>query len=191
MAITTRDLAPELWPAVEALFGPRGACGGCWCQAWRLEPGEKWATIKGATAKERLRTGVLSGTVLGALAFDGAKPVGWCTYGPRRSFPRLELARTLRCDDAERVWSLPCFFVARGYRAKGVATALLAHAVDAMAQRGVEVVEGYPAKPNAAGRYVDTFAWTGTRSLFAKAGFVVVGNPDGSKQRVRRALTTG
>jgi len=189
MDITTRDLAPELWPAVEALFGANGACGGCWCQAWRFEPGEKWSTIKGARAKERLHDGILAGTVHGVLAFEGEKPVGWCTFGPRLSFPRLALARTLRCDDAERVWTIPCFFVVRGYRGKGVATALLDHAVRAMVGRGVAIVEGYPTKPDESGRYISSFAWTGTRSLFAKAGFVVVGNPEGNKQRVRKALT--
>ena len=188
MDITTRDLAPELWPAVEVLFGATGACGGCWCQAWRFAPPEKWSTIKGATAKERLHAGILAGTVHGVLAFDGDTPVGWCTFGPRLSFPRLALARTLRCDDAERVWSIPCFFVARGYRGRGVATALLDHAVKSMVRRGVEIIEGYPTKPNESGRYIAGFAWTGTRSLFGKAGFVVVSNPEGSKQRVRRAL---
>ena len=189
MRITTRDLAPGLWPAVEVLFGATGACGGCWCQAWRFERGEKWSAIKGACAKERLRSGILAGTVYGILAFDGEMPVGWCTFGPRLSFPRLALARTLRCDDAERAWSIPCFFVARGYRGKGVATALLDHALKTMARSGVEIVEGYPTKPDDSGRYIASFAWTGTRSLFAKAGFVVVGNPGGSKQRVRKTLT--
>jgi hypothetical protein len=70
-----------------------------------------------------------------------------------------------------------------------VATALLDHAVRTMAGSGVKIVEGYPTKPNESGRYIASFAWTGTRSLFAKAGFVVVGNPEGSKQRVRKALT--
>ncbi|NTV04038.1 GNAT family N-acetyltransferase, partial [bacterium] len=45
--ITTRELTPSLWPQVEELFGAKGACGGCWCQAWRIGPGEKWDEIKG------------------------------------------------------------------------------------------------------------------------------------------------
>ena len=188
MVLTTRELTPELWPQVERLFGANGACGGCWCQAWRIAKGERWDDVKGASAKQRLRRGIEAGTTMGALAFDGDTPVGWCTYGPRPSFPRLDRAPSLRCDDAERVWSIPCFFVVRGYRGQGVATALLAHAVRSMAAHGAALVEGYPAKPNADGKYIAAFSWTGTRSLFAKAGFTLAGNPDAGKVRVRKEL---
>jgi len=187
-AIRTRELGPALWPQVEQLFGARGACGGCWCQAWRVAPDESWSEVQGATAKARLRRGIRAGTVHGILAFEGETPVGWCTFGPRLSFPRLARARTLQCDDAERVWSIPCFFVARGHREQGVATAMLQHALRVMTRRKVEIAEGYPSKPDPSGRYIPTFAWTGTRSLFAKAGFRVVGNGRGSKQRVRKVL---
>lgn len=188
MKLTTRELTPELWPQVETLFGSKGACGGCWCQAWRIGPGEKWDEIKGDPAKARLRAGVADGSVHAVLAFKGERPVGWCTFGPRLSFPKLARARTLKCDDAERVWSITCFFIVRDHRGRGVATALLAHALKAMKRRQVAIVEGYPSKPDAAGNYVPTFAWTGTQSLFRKAGFEVVGNPDGGRQRVRLML---
>jgi GNAT superfamily N-acetyltransferase len=125
MKIETRDLSPALWPQVENLFGAKGACGGCWCQAWRIEKGERWRDVQGSEAKERLRRGILDGTTLGVLAFDGETPIGWCTYGPRDSFPRLNRAPSLACDDLWRVWSVPCFFVRRDYRRKGAARALL------------------------------------------------------------------
>jgi GNAT superfamily N-acetyltransferase len=188
MRVVTKELTPDLWPELENLFGSNGACGGCWCQAWRIEKGERWADIKGPVAKTRLREGVVNGSVYGILAFVEEKPVGWCNIGPRNSFPRLNRARTLKCDDSGEVWSIPCFFVARGYRRKGVATALLKHALQAIKQRGIQIAEGYPAKPDAGGRYIDTFAWTGTQTLFQKAGFTVAGNPEGSKQRVRKAF---
>jgi hypothetical protein len=35
-------LTPALWPALEQLFGPNGACGGCWCMWWRIEKGERY-----------------------------------------------------------------------------------------------------------------------------------------------------
>jgi predicted GNAT family acetyltransferase len=149
--IETKDLTPELWPAFEKLFGKNGACGGCWCMAWRIEKGERWDEVKGPTAKRRMRTLVTKGKALGVLAFAGNEPVGWCAYGPRADFPKLDRARTLTCDDAERVWSIPCFFVKNGWRGKGVATALLKHALQSLRQEGAEIAEGYPVKPSKGG----------------------------------------
>jgi GNAT superfamily N-acetyltransferase len=191
MRITTEELTPDLLPELENLFGANGACGGCWCQAWRIENGERWNDIKGAIARERLRAGVHNGSVHGVLAFVQARPVGWCTFGPRDSFPRLNRARTLKCEDSAQVWSIPCFFVARGYRRQGVAAALLRHALRAIRGRGGKIAEAYPSKPDDAGRYIDTFAWTGTQALFKKAGFTGVGNPEGGKQRVRKVTGRG
>ena len=188
LQVTTKDLRPDMWPQVESLFGLNRACGGCWCQAWRIEKGEKWVDIKGATAKERLRQGVMGGQVFAIIAFVEDKPVGWCTYGPRVTFPRLNRSPSFKCEDAEQVWSLPCFFVARGYRGKGIARAMLEHALRTMENRGVKIAEGYPSKPGKDGRYIDAFSWAGTRSLFEKAGFTVAGNPDGGKQHVRKIL---
>jgi GNAT superfamily N-acetyltransferase len=189
MKIETRELEPSLWPALEELFGSNGACGGCWCMSWRRQPGDDWEANKGAVNKARLKKLVASGTAHGILAFCGDQPVGWCSFDRRVDYARLDRAPSLKCDDAERVWSIPCFFVHRKFRGQGVATALLRHALKAIRRRGGEIAEGYPVKPcKNGGKTPAAFAWTGTRSLFAKQGFVVVGNPDGGKQRVRKEI---
>src|SRR5690242_5253190 len=36
MKLTIRPLTPDLWPALEDLFGDNGAVGGCWCMYWRI-----------------------------------------------------------------------------------------------------------------------------------------------------------
>jgi hypothetical protein len=37
MKLTIRPLTPDLWPALEDLFGnKKGACNGCWCMYWRI-----------------------------------------------------------------------------------------------------------------------------------------------------------
>jgi GNAT superfamily N-acetyltransferase len=190
MDLRTEDLGLSSWPSVEVLFGENGACGGCWCQAWRIEKGERLADVMGAVAKDRLRRGIENGTTFGVLAFDGKTPIGWCTYGPRTSFPRLERARTLRCEDAGSVWSIPCFFVLRAYRRKGVARALLDHALRAMVGRGATIAEGYPAAPNKDGSYIAAFSWTGTIPLFERAGFAITGCATTSKRRMRKCLST-
>ena len=38
--LTFYPLTPERWKDFEELFGPRGACGGCWCMWWRLKRSE-------------------------------------------------------------------------------------------------------------------------------------------------------
>ncbi len=190
MRLTTRELKPDLWPQLKELFGSNGACGGCWCMSWRLKKGERWDDIKGSRARDRFRRLVKADRAHGILAFAGPQAVGWCAMGPRLDFHRLQRARTLRCDDPEDVWSLPCFFVKRDYRHQGVAGLMLRAALKALDKRGVRIAEGYPVKPpRDAGTISPAFAWTGTRSLFADAGFEVVGNKDGAKQRVRKILS--
>jgi GNAT superfamily N-acetyltransferase len=188
MGYTTKEVKPALWPEIKKLFGSNGACGGCWCQAWRTEKGESWSDIKGSVARERLRSGIRNGTTQGILAFDAGVPIGWCTFGPRNTFPRLNRATTLGCNDSSLVWSVPCFFVSRRYREKGVATLMLNHAILIMKRNEVQIAEAYPSKPDKEGRTISAFSWTGTRSLFKKAGFTLAGNPSGSKQRVRKNL---
>lgn len=189
VTITTRELTPDQWPVLERLFGANGACGGCWCQHWRLPEGQRWEEVKGAEARRRLEEQVRAGETRGVLAFDGDEPVGWATFGPRTSFPRLDRSRTLACDDADRVWSLPCFFVRAGRRGQGVATALLEGALAALRARGAEVAEAYPVRPKRAGEAIPAaFAWTGTRAMFDRAGFSLAGNEGGGKERVRLPL---
>jgi len=184
--LTVRDLSPALWPALETLFGPRGACGGCWCMYWRPEKGECWEDLKGAPAKRRFRQLVATGKARGAIAFAGKEPVGWIAYGPRPDFPRLDRARTLTCDDADEVWALPCFFIKAGWRDRGVAGALLAHALKSLRKKGAKVAEGYPVNLKPGQRLPNAFAWTGTRSIFRDAGFELAGPGGTSKVRMRR-----
>jgi len=36
MQLKIRPLTPDLWPALEDLFGHKGACNGCWCMYRRI-----------------------------------------------------------------------------------------------------------------------------------------------------------
>ena len=101
-SLEIRELTPELWPAFEKLFGPNGACAGCWCMWWRIPEGERFKDVRGAEAKRRQRKLVLAGKSRGLLAFADGEPVGWCAYGRRTEFGALARSRTLACDDAEQ-----------------------------------------------------------------------------------------
>jgi hypothetical protein len=84
---------------------------------------------------------------------------------------------------------LRCAVVARSAEDQVVGGDAQPH-VERRAVRGFSTLaEGYPVKPAKDGKPLPAaFAWTGTRSLFAGAGFEVVGNPEGGKARVRRFL---
>lgn len=186
---TIQALTPARWDDFEALFASaKGVCGGCWCMFWRLEKGESYDALKGEPARLRMRRLVQAGEALGALAYDGDVPVGWLSYGPRRGYPKLDRAPSLRVDDADRVWSLPCFFVKSGYRGKGVARALLEHALEALSAHGARIAEAYPVAPKEGGKVSAAFAYTGVVSLFEKAGFALVQQRPQGKQRMRKAL---
>lgn len=169
--IAVRDLTPDDWPTVRALFGKNGACGGCWCMYWKVpRGGQLWEDVKGAKNQRAFRRLVTSGEQLGCLAFAQEEPVGWCSVGPRASYPRMERSRVLRCDWDEGTWSVPCFYVPARWRGRGVASALLAGAVDLARRHGARVLEGYPVVPKSA-QVPGAFAWTGVPVLFERRGF--------------------
>ena len=170
--LQVRPLTPERWPDLVRLFGERGACGGCWCMWWRL-PRSRFVQQKGPGNKRGFQRIVAAGDAPGLLAYHEGEPVGWCAVAPREIYPRLERSRVLKRVDAEPVWSVTCFFVARPMRRRGVTVALLEAAVWYAQARGARIVEGYPVEPRRGG-IPDTFAWTGTASAFRRAGFVEV-----------------
>ena len=162
-------VTPDRWNDLETLFGPRGACGGCWCTYWRMRRSE-FEQLKGEGNRQFLKSIVDSGEVPGLLAYHAGKPVGWVSLEPRPAFPALERSRILKPVDEKSVWSVVCFFVAKGYRRKGMTVALLKAAVEYARQQGAEIVEGYPVEPKQ-GSVPDPFVYTGLASAFRQAGF--------------------
>lgn len=176
-------VTPDRWDDVEVLFGSQGAVGGCWCMHWRLLNAD-YVAQKGDRNHQSMREIVVSGEPPGILAYVDGKPVGWCSIGSRASFPRLDVTRVAQTIDDQRVWSVVCFFVQRAHRRSGVATRLLQAAVSFAAERGAQVVEGYPIDPRH-GPVPDLFAFTGLASIFRKAGFVEVERQSASRPRMR------
>ena len=163
-------LTQERWSDFEALFGERGACGGCWCMFWRLKRAE-FEHRKGSGNKSAMKTIVNSGKIPGILAFYEGKPVGWCSVAPREQFSALERSRILKRIDDLPVWSITCFYIEKHYREKGLSIQLLKAAVEYVKRRGGKILEAYPVEPKKE-RIPAAFAWTGLASAFKKAGFV-------------------
>jgi GNAT superfamily N-acetyltransferase len=167
-----RPLTTERWRDLERLFGERGACGGCWCMFWRLKRSE-FDKKKGAGNRRALKKIVDADEQPGILAYANDEPVGWCAVAPRESYPVLENSRVLKRIDDEPAWSVPCFFIAKPFRRRGVSAELLKAAVEHARKRGARILEGYPVQPKKS-RIPDVFAYTGLPSAFRKAGFVEV-----------------
>ena len=172
MNLEFHPLTSERWEDLERLFGPRGACGGCWCMWWRLSRSQ-FMKQRGEANKQALKDIVDSGIVPGILAYTDGQPVGWCAVAPREDYPSLERSRVLKRVDSKPVWSVVCFFVAKQFRHKGLMVMLLHGAVDYVKSRSGRVVEGCPVEPKK-GRMLDPFAYTGVSSSFRKAGFLEV-----------------
>ena len=157
------------WKDLEKLFGPKGACAGCWCMWWRMTRSE-FSKRRGDGTKRALKKIVTDGGVPGLLAYDGAEPVGWCSVAPREEYSALARSRVLKPVDEKPVWSVVCFFVVRSHRRRGLTVMLLEAAVAHAAKKGAKIVEGYPVEPKS-GKTADVFAFTGLASAYRKAGF--------------------
>jgi len=171
VSVEVRALEPGDWDALAALFGPRGACAGCWCMAWRV-PQKQWEAQRGAGNRRTFRGLVKRGRATGVLAFSDGEAVAWCSVGPRADFAALATKRSLATDWDEHTWSVTCFFVHRDWRERGLGARLLKVAVELARSRGATRVEGYPAPtPRDGSALPAAFAWTGLARVFERSGF--------------------
>jgi GNAT superfamily N-acetyltransferase len=177
-------LSPDRLPDLEALFGPRGACAGCWCMFWKQTRAE-YEAGKGERNRLAMRRQVEAGVVPGLLAYDAEGPVGWVAVEPRSAYPRLARSRTLAPVDDAPVWSVTCFFVARRARRTGLTGKLIAAALAHVRERGGRLLEGYPVAPR--GETADAWLYTGLASTFARAGFEEVARRSPTRPVMRRS----
>jgi GNAT superfamily N-acetyltransferase len=187
-SFTYHILTQERWDDFERLFGPRGACGGCWCMWWRVQAKE-FERNKGEGNRRAMRKLVARGTVPGILAYHGGEAVGWCSVAPRADFPRLERSRILAPVDERPVWSIVCLFVAKQWRRRGVSEGLVEAAVRYVRKTGGRIVEAYPVDTD--GKAMpDAFAFHGLASTFVKVGFTEAARRSKTRPIMRKRLGT-
>jgi GNAT superfamily N-acetyltransferase len=166
--LSFKPLKRNLWTDFEELFGPRGACAGCWCMFWKLR-GKAFEEARENETRQMHKSIVDSGVSTGLLAYLHGEVVGWVAVEPRTAYPRLAHSRLLKPVDDQPVWSLTCFFVAKRFRRQGIAVELIKAAVDHVRSQGGRIVEGYPVE--ALEMMPAPFVYTGTASAFERAGF--------------------
>ncbi len=168
MKLVIHPLTPDLWPALEDLFGQNWPVSGCWCMYWRI--GNDYRKRPRDANKAAFCELVKNGPPPGLLAFDGDLAVGWCQLTPRHDLPWLDHTWRLKRVDDVPVWSLSCFYVRKGYRKRGVMSALIAAALDAARRAGAPALEAYPLDA----KLTPSASSTGYVSTFKQAGFKTV-----------------
>ncbi len=185
-SLTIRPLTPARWPDFEKLFGPRGACAGCWCMFWKL-PNKDFKELAYEGNQAAQKAIVQSGCVPGLLAYSGREPVGWVAVEPRNEYPRLARSRVLAPVDGQAVWSIICFFTRRDYRGKGVTVELLKACIVHVRRHGGKIVEGYPTEPRT-GQLPPPFVYMGLASAFRAAGYTEVARRSNTRPILRYVI---
>jgi GNAT superfamily N-acetyltransferase len=173
------------WEDLRAVFGTRGDPSRCFCQRYKMAPGESWASVGAEELAARLREQTECGhprssSTSGLVAFLDGKPVGWCAVEPRHAYARMLRSMRVpwdgRSEDKhdEGVWAVTCFVTRAGHRKRGITHALARAAVDLARERGTRALEGYPITTK---DVILSELHVGTIGAFEAAGFTEVARP--------------
>jgi GNAT superfamily N-acetyltransferase len=179
------------WDDLQAVFGMRGEPSRCWCQRFKMAPGESWASVGASRLALRLREQTHCGdpsadVTSGLVAYVAGEPVGWCAVEPRPAYPRMLRNNRVpwegRSEDKldDSVWAVTCFMIRTGFRRRGIGSALARAAVDFARRGGARALEAYPMTTKDA---LLSELHVGTHGMFVEAGFAEVGRPS-----IRRAV---
>lgn len=183
-ALRFEPLSKNNWKDFVHLFGPKGACGNCWCMYYRLNKSEFEEGKTNDENKNAMKELVWKNQPVGLLAFYEDLPIAWCAFAPREDFIKLEKSRVHKRIDNQKVWSVPCTFIAREYRRKGVSVALLKGLIQYAKTAGISIIEAYPTIPTQE-KLPDAFAWIGLYKSFERAGFEIADRKSKHRPMVR------
>jgi hypothetical protein len=153
---------------------------------WRMSRKEFLAN-KGTKNREIMKTLVKKREFIGIIAYRNRTPIGWCAVAPREKFVRLENSRVLKRIDNKSVWSIPCFFIAKEERRKGLSLIIIKGVIDFCKKKKIKILEAYPIKPYSS-NIPAPFAYTGILSTFLKADFKIAEQRSEARPIVRLIL---
>ncbi len=194
ISYTTKELSTKTWPDFERLFSRGNGWDFCWCMHFhrsRLWPDQ--AKLRRAERSVRNRRDkrelVEKRRTHGILVYAEGEPVGWCQYGRSEELPRIDHNanyRDLACILGHRkLWRITCFVVDKRFRRRGIASAALKAALQAIKKKGGGLVEAYPLRPWDEVRHSEirrrghapsfgNSSTHGTVPMFAREGFKLV-----------------
>jgi len=185
MGWETHSVTPDRFEDFADVINRSRRVNHCWCLSHRLQATEI-ERLGGGRREEAMRRLCERDYPPGVVTYRDGEPVGWCNIGPRAEITRLARSRLIHPVDDLPVWSIGCVVVRPGHRRQGVTAPLLEGAVAYAASHGAPAVEAYPVDPP--GRMDLTMAFVGTKSMFEKAGFRVIGNTDATASGMPRLV---
>lgn len=150
---------------------------GCFCAFYDAPAGQVFDPDADADRHRQERIDrIQSGRARGLLAYRDGRPVGWCNVAPRSLVPNLRIFADAIEDPSDDPAVIMCFVIHPDHRGSGVASALLAGALDAARRWGCPWLEAYPRPPGADldGLPASAAFYKGPLAMYEKAGFEVV-----------------
>lgn len=191
MPLEIRELTPQLVEDYLTFFdrdafadNPRWAA--CYCMFPHVtDEGEDWTARSASVNRAVKRELICAGQAKGWLAYVDGRPVGWCNAAPRMSLLRYRDTDDLPREDAEVTGSIVCFIIGKPYRRQGIATHLLAAAVEGFRRQGLRYAEAF----TTAAPTDDAQAHVGPLSMYLAAGFERVRDLEDGYLYVRKTLS--
>jgi GNAT superfamily N-acetyltransferase len=177
------------WKDLEKLFGPNGACAGCWCM-WFRQGSQEFRERHGDRNRRALKRLVAGAVAPGVIAYREGAPVGWCAVAPREQYPRVLRSRTLAPVDERPAWAVTCFYITPALRRGGLGRPLLEAAVRHARSHGARLIEGYPIDP-VTRKITNNEAFHGLVSTFRARGFREVERRSPNRPIMRLELRAG
>jgi GNAT superfamily N-acetyltransferase len=181
-----KPLTPDTWEDFLEVMGPKGGEAGCFCMFYR-QTSREFEEHKGDGNRDQMREIVESGQVPGLIGYRDGRPVGWVQVGPRSWYGRLERSNVTQPLDDRPAWAITCFVIPKEHRRTGVASELVAAAVEYARSQGAELVEGYPVDPD--GDAIPAFSWMGFAPMFEECGFSEVARRSDTRPFMRLELS--
>ena len=182
--LSFEPLSRDNWDQFVELFGSRGACGNCWCMAFRLKNADFQKGKINEGNKKNMKKLVWNDEPTGLLTFHKGHAIAWCAFAPRDVYIKIENSRIHKRIDDQPVWSIPCFFIDKKYRKKGLSVEIIKAVIKYAEQKKIKVIEAYPTIPTK-GQLPDAFVWTGLFKTFERGGFQIVDRKSPNHPMVR------
>lgn len=159
----------------ERAFADNPAWSQCYCHYFHVAPAIDWSSLSADANRAAIAARIDVGEMEGFLAQDDAgRILGWLNAQPRHKLPhcfaRLDVPGAAPDVPVHEAAIVLCFVVDPASRPKGVERALLEHALESFAQRGIRVVDAFPSASSGSAAAHDR----GSRDLYESLGFAHV-----------------